>query len=350
MWSCFKKLFNWFKKKMCTYTTFIDEAGNTLTDLQTVEQPYFVIAAVSVPRNRMQQVMSIYQHEFETAKQPNDREIKGRIWVKRQSKQMALQNIIDGLRNAGCIISVVVVEKRRMIIPLAINKFFDNYLNGSDDNRWVAPTGMRQATAKYYYDILSDSDIEVVCKAFDCPSADTYTNAIQVLKTNAYDDSWRDMLDCSLGHIPDLLEEDGLLDDNGELSSKATHSPNLTAYHSLMNCHVKELEKLDSSSFIIFDHCKQCNKDFEVVYKWMKKMKGNIVLAPGKILSNWNCIKGFDVADSKKEKALQFADIIASSVYFMLLSKKEGKTLNSYELYIESLLQDIASKEQYWEI
>ena len=112
---------------MCTYTTFIDEAGNTLTDLQTIEQPYFVIAAVSVPRNRMQQVMSIYQHEFETAKQPNDREIKGRIWVKRQSKQIALQNIIDGLRNAGCILSVVVVEKRRMIIPLAINKFFDNF-------------------------------------------------------------------------------------------------------------------------------------------------------------------------------------------------------------------------------
>lgn len=56
------------------------------------------------------------------------------------------------------------------------------------------------------------------------------------------------------------------------------------------------------------------------------------------------------MADSKKEKALQFADIIASSVYLMLLSKKEGKTLNSYELYIENLLQDIASKEQYWEI
>ena len=310
MWSCFKKLFNWFEKKMCTYTTFIDEAGNTLTDLQTVEQPYFVISAVSVPRNRMQQVMSIYQHEFETAKQPNDREIKGRIWVKRQPKQIALQNIIDGLRNAGCIISVVVVEKRRMIIPLAINKFFDIFLNGCDDNRWVAPTGMRQATAKYYYDILSDSDIEVVCKAFDSPS----------------------------------------LDDNGELSSKAAHSPNLTAYHSLMNCHVKELEKQDSSSYIIFDHCKQCNKDFEVVYKLMKRMKGSIVLEPGKVLSNWNCIKGFDVADSKKEKALQFADIIASSVYFMLLSKREGKTLNSYELYIENLLQDIASKEQYWEI
>ena len=209
---------------------------------------------------------------------------------------------------------------------------------------------MRQVTAKYYYDILSDSDIGVVCKAFDSPSADTYTDAIQILKAHAYDNSWRDMLDCSLNHIPDLLEEGGLQDENDGLSNKAAHSPNLTAYHSLMNCHVKELERQDSSSFIIFDHCKQCDKDFEVVYKWMKKMKGNIVLAPGKILSNWNCIKGFDVADSKKEKALQFADIIASSVYFMLLSKKEGKTLNSYEQYTEKLLQDIARKNQYWEI
>lgn len=350
MWGYFKRVINWIKKKMCTYTTYIDEAGNTLTDLQTIKQPYFVIAAVSVPKNRMRQVISIYQHEFEAAKQPHEMEIKGRIWVKRQAKQIALQNVIDGLRNAGCIISVVVVEKRKMIIPLAINKFFDNFLNGSDDNRWVAPTGMRQATAKYYYDILSDSDIETVCKAFESPSSDTYKDAIQVLKAHAYDDSWRDMLDCSLAHIPDLLEEEGLLNDKGELSGKSSHSPNLTAYHSLMNCHVKELEKQACSSFIIFDHCKQCDKDFEVVYNMMKKMRGTIELEPGKILSNWSCIKGFEVADSRKEKALQFADIIASSVYFMLLSKREGKTLNTYEQYIEKLLQDISTEGQYWEM
>ena len=82
----------------------------------------------------------------------------------------------------------------------------------------------------------------------------------------------------------------------------------------------------------------------------MEKMKGVIEIEPGKILNNWNCIKGFAVADSKKDKALQFADILASSVYFMLLSKRSGNKLNSYEQYIEILLQDIANNEQYWEI
>lgn len=335
---------------MCTYTTYIDEAGNTLTDLQNPVQPYFVITAVSVPRSKFQQVMSIYQAEFEKAKQPNDQEIKGRIWVKKRPKQIALQNILDGLKDVGSIMSVVLVEKRRMIIPLAINKFFDNFLNGSDDNRWVAPTGMKQATAEYYYAKLSDADVEVVYKAFDNPSVSTYTDAIHVLKAYAYDDTWIDMLDCSLSHIQDLLEEEDLLDGDEGLSSKASHSPNLTAYHSLMNCHVKELKKQSSTSFIVFDHCNQCDKDFEVVYTWMKNMKGNIELEPGKILNNWNCIKGFAVADSKKEKALQFADILASSVYFMLLSKRSGNKLNSYEQYIEILLQDIANNEQYWEI
>ena len=41
---------NWFKKLMCSYTTYIDEAGNTYTDLQNTTQTYFVIAAVSVPK------------------------------------------------------------------------------------------------------------------------------------------------------------------------------------------------------------------------------------------------------------------------------------------------------------
>lgn len=117
-----------------------------------------------------------------------------------------------------------------------------------------------------------------------------------------------------------------------------------------MNCHVNELNNRNSTSFIVFDHCKQCDKDFEIVYTWMKNMKGVIEIEPGKILNNWNCIKGFAVADSKKDKALQFADILASSVYFMLLSKRSGNKLNSYEQYIERLLQDIANNGQYWEI
>lgn len=350
MWELYKILLNWFKKKMCTYTTYIDEAGNTLTDLKNPEQPYFVITAVSVPRSKLKQVMSIYNAEFEKAKQPNDKEIKGRIWVKKRTKQIALQNIIDGLNEVGSIVSIVVVEKRKMIIPLAINKFFDSFLNGSNDNRWVTSIGMQNRTAQYYYAKLSDVDVEVVYRAFNSPSDSTYSDAINVLKNHAYDKSWIDMLDCSLSHISDLLEEENLLNGNKGISNKASRSPNLTAYHSLMNCHVNGLRKRKGTSFIIFDHCKHCDKDFEHVYMLMKSLKGDIKLEQGKVLNNWNCIKGFDVADSKKEKALQFADIIASSVYFMRLSKKSGKTLNSYEQYIERLLHDIESNGQYWEM
>lgn len=61
---------------------------------------------------------------FEEARQPNDKELKGRIWVKRQKKQKALRNIIDELQDNDCIISVVLINKRRMIMPLAVNKFF----------------------------------------------------------------------------------------------------------------------------------------------------------------------------------------------------------------------------------
>lgn len=58
-----------------------------------------------------------------------------------------------------------------------------------------------------------------------------------------------------------------------------------------------------------------------------------------------------DLKEARKDnKALQFADILASSVYFMLLSKRSGNKLNSYEQYIEILLQDIANNGQYWEI
>ena len=179
---------------MCTYTTYIDEAGNTLTDLKNPEQPYFVITAVSVPRSKLKQVMSIYNAEFEKAKQPNDKEIKGRIWVKKRTKQIALQNIIDGLNEVGSIVSIVVVEKRKMIIPLAINKFFDSFLNGSNDNRWVTSIGMQNRTAQYYYAKLSDVDVEVVYRAFNSPSDSTYSDAINVLKNHAYDKSWIDML------------------------------------------------------------------------------------------------------------------------------------------------------------
>jgi len=58
-WRIWRSIFNWFKKRMCSYTTYIDEAGNTYTDLQNTDQPYFVIAAVSVPKENRRKVLEV---------------------------------------------------------------------------------------------------------------------------------------------------------------------------------------------------------------------------------------------------------------------------------------------------
>lgn len=346
MWKCFKRLFNWFKKKMCTYITYIDEAGNTLTDLQTTTQPYFVIAAVSVPKNRMQEVMGIYYDEFNNAKQPNEEEIKGRIWVKRQPKQKAMENIIEGLKAQGCIISLVVVDKMRMVMPLAVNKFFDYFLNGSQDRRWCDMEYAR-LTAEYYNSQLTSDEKIKVYQAFDEPKEQTYRDAIMVLKGKALDQSWKDMLDCSLANIPELLSEEET-DGKKFLSPAASHSPNLTSYFALVNLQIEQLRH-NGGTFILFDSCKQCNEDFRQVYEWMKKAKDDVQI-DDRTIHAWDCVKGFDVGDSRKENALQFADIVASSVYFMLLSKKQGKQLNSYEQYILNFVLDLQNKKLYWEV
>ena len=331
---------------MCTYITYIDEAGNTLTDLQTTTQPYFVIAAVSVPKNRMQEVMGIYYDEFNNAKQPNEEEIKGRIWVKRQPKQKAMENIIEGLKAQGCIISVVVVDKMRMVMPLAVNKFFDYFLNGSQDRRWCDMEYAR-LTAEYYNSQLTSDEKIKVYQAFDDPKEQTYREAIRVLKGKALDQSWKDVLDCSLANIPELLSEEET-DGNNVLSPAASHSPNLTSYFALVNMQIERLRH-KGGTFILFDSCKQCNEDFRQVYEWMNKAKDDVQI-DDRTIHAWDCVKGFDVDDSRKESALQFADIVASSVYFMLLSKKQGKQLNSYEQYIFDFVLDLQNKGLYWEV
>ena len=334
---------------MCSYTTYIDEAGNTYTDLQNTDQPYFVIAAVSVPKENRRKVLEVRKNNFEAARQPNDKELKGRIWVKRQKKQKALRNIIDELQDNDCIISVVVIDKRRMIMPLAVNKFFDYFLNGSNDCRWMNGSGYDKLTAEYYINELSDAEVDIVYQAFDAPSRNSYMDAIIVLKTHALDQSWKDMLDCSMANVQELLQENDN-DGDGLLSDGASHSPNVTAYYSLVNNHVRELADRKADSFIVFDHCKECNKDFEKVYQLFNKLKTNVKMTSWFDINSWQCIKGFDVADSKKDLGLQFADIIASSVYFMLLSKKDGNPLNDFEQYIEALLLEIANKGQYLEV
>lgn len=346
MWRCLKILFSWFKKRMCTYTTYIDEAGNTHTDLQNPVQPYFVIAAVSVPNNKKKLLMELYQQEFDRVKRPDEKEIKGRIWVKKEPKQQALKNIINGLKAQDCIISVVVVDKMRMIMPLAVNKFFDYFLNGSKDMRWRDMEYARK-TAEYYNGQLTSDEKIKVYQAFDDPKEQTYREAIRVLKGKALDQSWKDMLDCSLANIPELLSEEET-DGNNVLSPAASHSPNLTSYFALVNMQIERLRH-KGGTFILFDSCKQCNEDFRQVYEWMNKAKDDVQI-DDRTIHAWDCVKGFDVDDSRKESALQFADIVASSVYFMLLSKKQGKQLNSYEQYIFDFVLDLQNKELYWEV
>ncbi len=108
---------------MKQFTTYIDEAGNTGDNLIDHQQPFYVMAAVSVPDDK-KTVMELILHEkFESVREIEEKEIKGTKWVKATNKQPALKNIIYDLLDNGGDIHIAIVEKRFMIAGMAVNTF-----------------------------------------------------------------------------------------------------------------------------------------------------------------------------------------------------------------------------------
>lgn len=69
------------------YKTYIDESGNTGSDLLNSSQKIFCLSSVSIPSSQMENLKIYIQEKFESVKEKEEKEIKATKWIESSKKK-----------------------------------------------------------------------------------------------------------------------------------------------------------------------------------------------------------------------------------------------------------------------
>lgn len=104
--------------------TYIDEAGQTGSDIMSTDQPIFVMAGVMLDAKQEQVILKTLDEQFNLYKEATETEIKGSSWSKVPKKSIALQTIIEEIVRQNGDISIIIFEKRFMAGAMIVDNFF----------------------------------------------------------------------------------------------------------------------------------------------------------------------------------------------------------------------------------
>lgn len=320
---------------MKRYVTYIDEAGNTGDNLLDLQQPMFVLAAVSVPIERMKEAEKLRLTHFLAVKEKEETEIKATKWYKAPKKQQAMTLLLQEMQTIGAQYHLVVVEKRFMIAGWAVNTFFDYANVGSDDMSFVNDGDKRKAVADYYEQHCTDEEMMIVGDALRHPSREAYLQAIDVLLHHAPDQSCIDILTCAVKNVDDLLAVETKSDDM--FNGSVFHAPNLTALAALGNMIAFMCKEENAQTSFVYDDCSLCNSAYHELYKIYSRIEKDFSVPTMPDHYTWkDRVLGLSTAKSQEQPLLQIADILATCTDKMM--QKVGKGVVDFSAFERSLL------------
>lgn len=333
---------------MKQFTTYIDEAGNTGDNLIDHQQPFYVMAAVSVPDDK-KTVMELILHEkFESVREIEEKEIKGTKWVKATNKQPALKNIIYDLLDNGGDIHIAIVEKRFMIAGMAVNTFFDYASNHSQNQSWMCSPQKSIDAANHYYHECTDDELIKIGKTLRRPTFEGYSEAVAILKARALNRERIEMLSYTESNLKEIYDFES--EPNDLFNDSVFHSPNLTSFHCVGNMLARMCRDSQRITSLVFDDCALCNDAYKKTFEMFSKADRDVEWPNGKEVLTWKySITGLQTAKSDVVTLIQIADVVASSVEKVMQKiSRNARDFNDYEKFILAHLFVLFDLNQVW--
>lgn len=320
---------------------YIDEAGNTGADIRENRQPFFVLAGVMLDSMREKKVFRTMDEKFIQCKEKEEIEIKGAKWVKSARKADALQKIIEEILLQEGSLAVVIIEKRYMAAAMVIDNFFDYCYNDIKDPRWVNDKTLKIKGANYFFERMDGNLAFKVWNIFlKKHSIEEYLEVIDELTGITDIEEYRRFLQGAKFHIPELIKD--IFDystADGSLSGiplNKMRAPNYTAFFTLINMMVPICKKYGRKAELIVDRQDQFEESYRKIFKAFSNMEMPFIRIgenPGDCIYSWReTVTDLSFADSKTEKGIQLADIVASSVNSLMAKSQDYKNNSFYKL------------------
>lgn len=321
------------------YKTYVDESGNTGDKLTDKVQKFFMLGAVSIPEVRIPECTSVLTACYNTAREKEEQEIKAAKWVKSAKKCDAMKAILECLINSRSKFSLVLIEKRYMISAIIVDNFMDGAYNDTEDYTWVNNASEKKLAAQYFYNVLSDEDIEKVFLAFRSSNFDDLKLALDIVVASTEHDVYRRMLCGTYNHLQELYEDDTVSIE--DMESGVYRSPNYTGFVTLGGIIAKTLREETCTTDILFDHCNQFDNAYANLFGIFKRTDIPMVIEKMIGLTSWkDVITDFNVDNSKADPLIQSADILATSSLKTLLKAFDGQfaSWTAYDDFIRAIV------------
>lgn len=321
--------------------TYIDEAGQTGSDIMSTDQPIFVMAGVMLNTEQERVILKTLDEQFNSCKEATETEIKGSSWSKSAKKSIALQTIIEEILRQNGDISIIIFEKRFMAGAMIVDNFFDYVYNDIEDYKWVNNRDAKIEGANYFAERMSDQLGTKVWDLFRTPQPpEAFGPVIEELLHITDNAEYRSLLEGAKPHIKELVDDlygtHTVSTPLDSISNSTKRAPNFSGFNRLVEMLVPHCLMNGQTTELIVDNQYQFEPAYRCLFDLFRGIQKPVIPLgpkPDQCLYSWNgVVTGLTHADSKVEKGLQLADIVASSVNSMMLKTQRGDMSKFLEL------------------
>ncbi|MFH1703726.1 MAG: DUF3800 domain-containing protein [Nitrospirota bacterium] len=319
--------------KKANISVFMDESGNTGSNLLDPTQPVFTFVGIGIMHSQFKKIENKILKLKEKYKVKT--ELHGTA-IFRRKKEQIIREIAETLMKHNFQLFLNITEKRFVIASLIESDFFDPVYNDKCDNSWTHPSSVRFENANFLFKHLSHETINVCGKFFSTGNGinNAYKCILQDIKGKKYKLPLWEILQGAEPHLAELerITKSVLSDDN------TIHTPNFFAYTGLINKIENHYRVEKNYCNLIFDSSKQFNASFLKALSLLQNAKPSEFIFPDRIplIAGYTSILVFSSQNSEENIFLQCADILSSCinrVMTQILIHGEEAQLTDAELF-----------------
>lgn len=317
---------------------YCDEAGNTGPDYVNPEQPFYVLAAWSIPYDRIADASAAVELTRQK-NTPQAKELKSSSLLSSERGKAAAVRLIDELGELGGVPFFVLAEKRYCIAGKIIETFLDPLTNPRVSNYFIPDTVTKQEIANTLYEQLSDDELNTFASAYRDPKAMTFQPAFDVVVSAVRARINPELADLFEGARSNLVEIEDV--EAGTIFGKffdTLNHPTLASMFTMIEAAARggffrPRKFVHDQSHAYEDGCKKLFRIFrnanDGVFEYPS---GSISFYPLKHVPK------FEMVCSESSQLVQAADILAGSIRHCAMKARAGDSIsdNDAELAIST--------------
>lgn len=306
---------------MKKYTVYIDESGNTGSNLLDFSQPIFTFVGIGIDHENMIPILLSLDQIKTRFRLPKDHALHAKKLTQKTREKLS-REILELLIQYRFDFFYSVVEKKFTIATYVDSEFFDPVYNDKCDNSWTLPSHKHNERADFFYNNLTEQAFLACGKAFQTGEGvkEAYELVNESIKGKKWDLDLYDIIQGAESHLEKLASDlSSFNSSNAELGIPAgvAQSPNFFTFCGLIN----KIEyfysiRENSSVHLVFDSAAQFNAAFLKFFERFRDAEKMVFHFKGKVprIFGFENVRSFTDESRKNSAFLQMSDIVATAI------------------------------------